>query len=431
MLLRRARMQRRSRSSSESSMTRKDILRAAGLAAALLPAGWAAAAPLSLDQAIDLAVQRSQATRSARAAAASAAETVRAAGQQPDPMLNVGMDNLPATGAQRFSPAAEDMTMKRIGLSQEWVSAEKRAAREAVASAMQRRQSAMEQVAAAQARLQAAMAYIEAYYAGEALKLMALDEMHANEELEAGKGRLATLSGSSAEVLGLASALGAAEDEAAEARQQQAAAVANLQRWTGSASDELELPRVGSAADQEAFVAGHPAVVSRQRDIEVARQEAQASRLNRRPNWTYELSYGQRQGRPDMVSFGVSIPLPIAPAARQDRETAARLAMAEKAEAEHAEAQRDAAGEYAALASDERRLRDRIERFQAGVIEPVKQRTAAALAAYRSNQGSLVMLFEARHAEVDAQRKLLGLQRELAKTQAQLAFKPVAEGAAR
>ena len=35
------------------------------------------------------------------------------------------------------------------------------------------------------------------------------------------------------------------------------------------------------------------------------------------------------------------------------------------------------------------------------------------------------MLFEARHAEVEAQRKLLALQRDLARTQAQLAFKPI------
>jgi outer membrane protein, heavy metal efflux system len=40
-------------------------------------------------------------------------------------------------------------------------------------------------------------------------------------------------------------------------------------------------------------------------------------------------------------------------------------------------------------------------------------------------------LFEARHAEVEAQRKLFSLQRDLAKTQAQLALKPILEGAAR
>jgi len=406
------------------------VLRAVVLAAALLPATRAVAAPLSLDQAIDLAVQRSHLTRSAQAGAASAAEMARVASQQPDPMLNVGIDNLRATGSHRFSTAAEDMTMKRIGISQEWVSADKRAAREAAAGAVMRRESMMEHVAAADARVQTALAYIDAYYAGEALRLTTLNEKHAREELEAGKGRLATVSGNSSEVLGLAGALGSAEDESAEVRQQRAASEVALRRWTGSVVDELAAPRLAAIPTLEDYVARHPAVVTRQRDIDVARQEVEVTRLNRRPNWTYELSYGQRQGRPDMVSFGVSIPLAVAPAARQDRETAAKLALVEKAEAELAEAQRMATGEYTALASDARRLQERIDRFQASVLEPLKQRTVTTMAGYRSNQATLGMLFEARHAETDAQRKVLALQRDLARAQAQLVFKPGSQGAA-
>ncbi|MBW8755997.1 MAG: TolC family protein [Burkholderiales bacterium] len=406
------------------------VLRAAALAAALLPATWAVAAPLSIDQAIDLAVQRSQMTRSALAAAMSAAEMARAAGQQPDPMLSAGIDNLPATGSNRFSTSAEDMTMKRIGISQEWVPAEKRAAREAAARAVVRRESVMEQVAAADARLQAALSYIDAYYAGEMLALTALNEKHAREELEAGKGRLATVSGNSAEVLSLTGALGTAEDESADVRQQQAAAQATLQRWIGDQADELMVPQLAIAPRQEEFVGRNPAVVTGQRAIEVARQEAEVAKLNRKPNWNYEVSYGQRQGRPDLVSFGVSIPLPIAPAARQDRETAAKLAMVEKADADLAEARRAAAGEYETLSSDARRLQERIERFQSAVLSPLKQRTAVTLAAYRASQASLVMLFEARHAEVEARRKLLALQRDLARTQARLVFKPLSRGAA-
>lgn len=409
------------------------ILRAAAMAAALLPtllATQAVAAPLSLDQAIDLAVQRSHMTRAARAGAASTAEMARAAGQLPDPMLSVGIDNLPATGSKRFSTTAEDMTMKRVGLSQEWVSAEKRAAREGVASAMHRREALMEQVAAAEARMQTAMAYVEAFYAGESWKLTTLNEKHAREELAASKGRLATPSGNSAEVFALTSALGTAEDESAEMRQQQAAAATALQRWTEAPADELLAPRLEGVPGLNDFVARHAVVLTRLRDIEVARQDAEATRLNRKPNWSYELSYGQRVGRPDLMSFGVNIPLPVAPAARQDRETAAKLAMVEKAEADLAEARRAATGEYATLASDATRLQQRISRFQEAVLAPLRQRTEATLAAYRSNQASLVMLFEARHAEVEAQRKLLNLQRDLAKAQAQLVFKPLAQGAA-
>lgn len=407
-------------------------LRAAALAAALLPAflpAWAGAAPLSLDQALDLAVQRSHLTRSARAGAQGAAEMARAAGQQADPMLSVGIDNLPATGPERFSTIAEGMTMKRIGIAQEWTSADKRAARESVAQAMAAREALMEPVAAAEARLQTAMAYIEAYYAGEALALTGQGEKLAREAMEAGKGRLATVAGSSAEVLGLASALGRAEDESAEQRQQRAGAAANLQRWTGLAADELSAPGEVMLPSTDGFVAAHPAVLARRRDIEVARQEAELARLNRRPNWTWELSYGQRQRMPDLVSLAVSIPLQVAPAQRQDRETAARLAQVGKAEAELAEAERAAAGEYAALASDAQRLEERIARLRSSVLLPLKQRSETTLAAYRANQASLAMWFEARQAELEAQRRLLALQRDLAKARAQLAYKPVANGA--
>ena len=131
------------------------------------------------------------------------------------------------------------------------------------------------------------------------------------------------------------------------------------------------------------------------------------------------------------MSFGVNIPLPVAPHERQDRATAAKLAAVEQAEANLEEASRAAAGEYRSLSEDAKRLAQRIERYRAGVLIPAQQRTQAAMAGYASNQVNLMTLFEARHAEVDTQRKLLALQRNLAKVQAQLAFKPVAAGGAR
>jgi len=404
------------------------LLRTAAMAGALLPAAWAVAAPLTLDQAMGLAVQRSSMARAARAGAQGAAEMARAAGQQPDPVLSAGIDNLPVAGADRFSTTADGMTMKRIGVAQEWVSADKRAVREATATAVADRERAMAQVAAADTRLQTALAYLDAYYAGEALKLMRLTEHHAHEELEAGRGRLATPAGSGAEVLALTSSLGMAEDESEETRQQQAAAEAALQRWVGVAVAELSAPPQLGKPTPTQFVSLHPTVIVKQRELDLARQELATARLNRRPNWTWALSYGQRTGFPDMVSFGVSIPLTVAPAARQDRETAAKQALVDQAAAELDEAQRAAAGEYAALASDAERLQARTDRYRTAVLVPAQQRSATALAAYGSNQASLMMLFEARHAEVQAQRKLLTLERDLAKTMAQLNFKPMGAG---
>jgi outer membrane protein, heavy metal efflux system len=401
---------------------------AAASLAALLPAlAWAA--PLTLEQALELAAQRSQAVRAARAGASGAAEAARAAGQLPDPMLMVGIENLPITGPHRLRTTADSMTMKRIGVSQEWVSPEKRALRQAAATAQVGREAVAGLVALADTRLQTALAYLDAYYAAQALKLTTLTEHHVHEEAEAARARLASSAGSSQEVLQLTAARGVAEDESADVGQAQASALANLQRWVGSRPDELVPPALPSSRGEQAYVADHPAVVQAQRDIEVARTEASATAANRKPNWTWEASYGQRTGFSDMVNIGVTIPLPIAPGERQDRETAAKLAAVEKAEAALEEATRMASGEYRALASDAQRLGQRVERYRAGVVTPAQQRVQAALAGYRSNQVQLMTLFEARHAEVEVQRKLLTLQRDLAKVQAQLAFKPIPGGA--
>jgi outer membrane protein, heavy metal efflux system len=400
------------------------LLRAAAWAALSLPA-LAPAAPLTLDQALEQAVQRSQALRSARAATTSAGRLAEAAGQLPDPMLGVSIENLPVTGSDRFRTTAESMTMKRIALSQEWVPADKRALRTAAATAMAGRQQAAVAIAAADARLQTALAYVDAFYAGEVLRLGVSGEEHAHEAVGTARARLSAGSGSAQDVLALSAAQGLAEDEAAELRQQAASSGVNLARWIGGPADELKAPILANLPAEQAYVESHPTVVAARRDLAVSQQDAAVAASNRRPNWTWEVAYGQRTGMSDLVSFGVTIPLQVAAASRQDKETASKLALAEKAEADLAEAERAAQAEYRALAGDAQRLAQRIGRIRSAVIEPARQRTEVATAAYRSNQASLAMVFEARHGELEAQRKLLMLQRDLVKAQAQMAFKPV------
>jgi outer membrane protein TolC len=282
----------------------------------------------------------------------------------------------------------------------------------------------------ADVRKQTALAYIDAYFAGEALALTTLMEHHAHEEWEASRARLSSSTGSSQEALALEAARGVAADETAEILQRQSAARLALLRWVGAPSDELFAPAALTVATEPVYMAAHPQVVALQRDLDLARQTVAVAATNRQANWTWEVAYGQRTGYSDMVSVGVSIPLQLAPAQRQDRETTAKLALVEKAEADLAEAIRAATTEYRTGISEIQRLQERIERYRAGVVAPTVQRTAAVVAAYRSNQAPLVTLFEARHAEVEAQRKLLALRQDLAKAQVQLAYRPLSLGVA-
>lgn len=251
---------------------------------------------------------------------------------------------------------------------------------------------------------------------------------HLHEEAQAALARLSSAAASSQEVLQLKASRAVAEDETADHVQARASALAQLQRWVGLLAEDLATPALPVRPDEQTYVARHPAVAQARSDVEAARAEAASTAAHRKPNWTWQASYGQRSGFSDMVSLGVTIPLPVAPGERQDRETAAKLALQEKAEAALEETIRMASGEYRMLSSEAQHLSQRMERYRAGVLTTAQQRVEAAMAGYRSNQVPLMTLFEARHAQVQAQRKLLALERDLAKVHAQLFFKTLTGG---
>lgn len=97
-------------------------------------AAHAQQAPLTLDAALQSATDRSAAMQAAQSSVRASSEAVISAGQLPDPMLKAGVDNLPVNGPQRFTIGQDFMTMRRIGIEQEWVSPEKRRLRSALAN---------------------------------------------------------------------------------------------------------------------------------------------------------------------------------------------------------------------------------------------------------------------------------------------------------
>ena len=87
------------------------------LATALTLAAPALAADaLSLAEAQRLAIERSRQITAQDAAVTASRDMAVAAGRLPDPVLKIGVDNLPVSGPDRGSFTADFMTMRRIGL---------------------------------------------------------------------------------------------------------------------------------------------------------------------------------------------------------------------------------------------------------------------------------------------------------------------------
>ena len=104
------------------------VLAACSLASALAAPALGQVDPLSLEEALRLAAERSQQLVTQDAAATAARERAVAAETRPDFVLTTGIENLPIEGPHDFSLTQDFMTMTSIGIERELVGDAKRSA---------------------------------------------------------------------------------------------------------------------------------------------------------------------------------------------------------------------------------------------------------------------------------------------------------------
>lgn len=384
---------------------------------------------LTLAEALRLATSRSQQLVAADAAAASANEMAVAAGQLPDPVLRLGVDNVPLSGPDRFSLTRDFMTMKRIGVMQELTRGDKRAARVQRANADARRAEAERQQAVANIERETALAWIELRYTQAQQQLVQSQLQESRLQIEGAEIGFRTGRGSQADVFAGRTALAIMEDKLRQVQRQAQSARLTLVRWVGpEAANALAQGAVPWQATPLAQalpeqLERHPALLVLAAQVAAAEAEVRQAEANRRPDVTVEAAY-QRRGPayPDMFSVGVSVPLPIARDQRQDRELAAKLASLQEVRARYDDALRAEEGTVRVLANDWTAGRERLSTLQAGLLPAAGNRTEGALAAYRSGKGDIASVLAARRDELDARVQVLQLETETARLWAQLHF---------
>ena len=322
------------------------------------------------------------------------------------------------------------MTMKRVGIGQEWISRDKRVAREAAADASVGREAVQEQAAIGEARLQTALAYLDAFYAGESLKLATLNEHHADDEFEAARGRLASATASSQEVLALAGARGMAGGRIGRGRP-----AARLGPGGTRALDRRPRRCASAAAatgraDRAGLhrrASGGGGVAARHR-----RRAPGGHGRCQQPHAELELG-GVLRSAHGLFRHGLvrrQHPDPgRARGAPGPRDRLASSPSSTRSKPISPKRRRSAGAEYQILTSDARRLQERIERYRAAVVAAGRATHIGGDRGVPFQPDAPGRAVRGRHAEVEAQRKLLSLQRDLAKAQAQLAFRPLAGSA--
>ncbi|HEX7635738.1 MAG TPA: TolC family protein, partial [Noviherbaspirillum sp.] len=187
---------------------RKEVA-VAVLAALLSLSGIARAVPaaLPLAEAQQLAIQRSRQLPAQDAAVAASRQMAVAAGQLPDPVLKLGVDNLPVNGPDRFSVSSDFMTMRRIGVMQEFTRADKRQLRADRFEREAEKTLAEKDKTIAAIERDTALAWLDRYYAEVMAAVIAEQGTQARLEIQAAESAYRAGRGSQADIFAARSAL--------------------------------------------------------------------------------------------------------------------------------------------------------------------------------------------------------------------------------
>lgn len=377
--------------------------------------GPAVAGGLNFEEALRQAEAFAPELKAAEARRAGAAEAVEAADALPDPRAFVGVENLPIEGPDRFSLQRDVMTMRTVGLMQEFPNAGKRRARAAMAEAEVESEAATLQLARSTVRREVAVAWLSRYYLERQRAVLASLQGESRTLQEAAEAQVRAARKRPADVLMARQEALALADRQDGIERYIALADAALRRWTGQAEPQAlagEPPQFADRPDTwRAHLQHHPALLRFRPAADRARAELREAEAAGRPDWGVELAWQNRgDAFGDMMSLQVSADLPLFSRTRQTPQIRAKQhrlsALEAEQEALRREHQAALEGDIATLAA----LHRQRERLENDVIPLARERVALELAAYRSGAGELAAVLNARRELLEQQLKQLELQ---------------------
>lgn len=386
----------------------------------LLAASAVRAEPnLSLDEAIGLATRNQPLLQSLDDAATASREAAVAAGQLPDPKLKLGVINLPATTSDALHIDRDGMTMASIGYAQDVIPQAKRDAASHVLEAEAGQYHAEQQATAISIQRDVALAWLDVYEAQRKSELYQriADEMAAERKI--GAARISSGGTQTGEVLRLDRLQAETNDKRLVTLRDERKARSALARWIGadamrpvSADLPVLTPVAGINASND--MENHPMLQNARQMETVALSEVERAKTERLQNWSWEVGYGKRfAGLSDMVTFQVAIDLQTDRANRQDRRTAEKLVLVEKARKLTEDRRRELAAELEAARADWDTAQAREEEHQKRLIPAADARLSVAQANYAAGKQNLAEVWEARRGVLEVQMDHWGILTDL------------------
>lgn len=382
---------------------------------------------LSLEDAAALAIRHQPQLDALNAEARAARERAIAAGQLPDPTLNLGISDLTLEGPDRYTLRRESDTQIMAGVRQAFPRAAKRQLRreraEHEAETFDAERSATERLIARETGL----AWLDVWKAEESLRLTKASFVEAERQVQAATISLSANRATQAEVLATKVEAESLRDRSDGYAQASRHYRNTLARWIGEAAFNPTCPDLPAetAPDAPMLIAAlrtHPHFLAEAKKVAVAETDVGLARQDYRPDWAVSLGYGHRPAFSDYAQLQFEIGLPVFSANRQDRQLESAVAMQSAQQARLEDALREHVADIRMNADDWQRLQERLRRYDNSLLPQSQARIRAALAAYGAGSGLLKDVLDARRMALELAMQKLDLQLDSAKHQVQLRY---------
>ena len=363
---------------------------------------------LPLDEAVALALERAPQVTVQGEGLAAARELAVSAGRLPDPALVIGAENVPVEGPDAWSTTSDFMTMRRIGLMQEFPARQKRRFEHERASAGVE----LADAELAATRLDVAREVASSWIRRAAMESALRDLIGLRPEVELGaaasRAGVAASRASTAEALAAESQVIRLDNRILEMQTEAHRARIELARWIGEDANRPldsmpDLDRLSvSAPALLADVGSHGPLLPFEAQLAAAQADLELARAGKRPDWSAEIAYAKRGPEfSDMASLQFTIGLPLFSRNRQNPVIAARSADLRRLEAERETTIQAHAAELQKILLEWEQTGVQLEQYDRELLPLARERSKAALASYRAGRGGLQAALEAFEDEVE------------------------------
>ena len=356
---------------------------------------------LRLDPLVQEAIARNPKIIAAVERHAGLKEKIPQAGALEDPMLGLGVVNLP----NNFDLNEEDMTAKEVSVSQKFPFPGKR--------------GLSEEVAAKEADAGAAEIEDIANQVVKELKTAFYDLSHvyrAEEVARRSKGLLEELAkitqtryslglGIQEDLIRIQVEISKMLDDLIMLDQKKRALAARLNYLLNrppnspvGRPEEFEFRRAAFSLEdlqQQALIA-NPMLRSLKQEVAARGKSVELARRDYFPDFSLKFAYGQREDRLDMYTGMVEMNLPIFFKSKQERKVAEAYADIRSAQARYDSAQNEVFYMIVDMGSMAQRLERKIELYRTGIIPQARLQIDTALSAYMVNKADFMTLLDSR-----------------------------------